>query len=217
MAIAFFDLDKTLLAVNSASLWVSHEVRQGNITRFQAARAALWILRYHLGFGAIEDAMTVAVATLEGVREADIEARTIRWYEEEVASLYRPGAQAVLEEHRGRGDDLVLLTSSSPYLSRPVQERLKLDGILCTRFEVEGGLFTGQPVTPICYGLGKVHHAKQYAGERDVALEDCAFYTDSYSDMPMLEAVGRPVAVHPDPRLKRAAKKLRWPILDWDA
>lgn len=217
MAIAFFDLDKTLLSVNSANLWVKREVREGYITRGQALRAGVWIVRYHLGLGAIEEAIGRAIETLDGVPEEVIQERTRRWYEEEVRGLYRPGARRAVAEHKERGDEVVLLTSSSPYVSAPVQEELELDGVLCTRFELVDGVFTGKPQLPLCYGQGKVHHAQRYADERDVALEDCAFYTDSLSDLPMLEVVGDPVVVHPDPRLARVAKKRGWPVVDWDA
>jgi phosphoserine phosphatase len=96
--------------------------------------------------------------------------------------------------------------------------QLGLDHSLCNRFEVDGrGLHTGRPLGALCYGHGKVAHAEAYARERGVALESCAFYTDSYTDLPVLERVGRPVAVHPDPRLARVAKRRGWRVEDWSA
>jgi HAD superfamily hydrolase (TIGR01490 family) len=213
--IAFFDLDKTLLAVNSAKLWIRRELRDGYISRVQALRAAGWVAAYGLGFSDIEKAIGRAIATLEGQREEEINARTLAFYEEDVAPTYRPGAAAALDEHREKGDLLVLLTSSSNYLSAPVAEHLGLDGYLCTRFEVVDGVFTGQPRLPLCYGPGKIDHARAFASERGVSLDDCAFYTDSHSDLPMLEVVGAPRVVHPDPRLARVAAARDWPVLDW--
>ena len=130
--------------------------------------------------------------------------------------LYRPGALRAVEEHRGTGDRLVLLTSSSGYLSELVSRDLRLDAILCNRFEVDAqGLHTGRPLGDVCFGLGKLTHAERYAREAGVALSQCAFYTDSYSDLPVLEVVGRPVAVHPDHRLRREAVRRGWPVVDW--
>jgi HAD superfamily hydrolase (TIGR01490 family) len=151
------------------------------------------------------------------VSETSVRERTLQFYLGEVRSQMRPGARRALEEHRGEGHRLVLLTSSSQYLSEAVSEELRLDGFLCNSFEVEGGFFTGRAVRPLCFGRGKVDHATRFAKEHGVPLEQCAFYTDSFSDLPMLEAVGEPVVVHPDPRLRRAAKKRGWRIVDWDA
>jgi phosphoserine phosphatase len=92
---------------------------------------------------------------------------------------------------------------------------LGLSHVVCSRLEVAQGRFTGRPIEPICYGAGKIVWAERFASERNVTLKDCAFYSDSYTDLPMLERVGRPVVVNPDPRLRRAAKQRGWPIENW--
>ena len=92
---------------------------------------------------------------------------------------------------------------------------LGLDDFLCTRFAVRDGVFTGEVDGTLCYGPGKLVQATEYTRARGVQLEDCSFYTDSYSDLPVLEAVGTPIAAHPDPRLLRHAKKSDWSIVDW--
>ncbi len=216
MSVAFFDLDKTLLAVNSGTLWIRRELALGHLTRMQALRASLWIARYHLGFVSMQDAVLAAIAQLAGKPVQPILERTIAFYEEQVRPLYRPGALRALEEHRGAGERLVLLTSSSGYLSELVARDLRLDAILCNRFEVDSqGRHTGRPEGEVCFGPGKRTHAERYAREVGVPLSACAFYTDSYSDMPVLEVVGRPVAVHPDYRLRREALRRGWPVVEW--
>lgn len=119
--------------------------------------------------------------------------------------------------HRERGDRLVLLTSSSPYLSRHVQAELDLDDFICTRFEVINGVHTGKPERPMAFGPGKVTLARAMADREGVDLADCHFYSDSMSDLPMLEAVGHPVVVHPDHKLNRLAKRRGWLVQDWGA
>lgn len=216
MSVAFFDLDKTLLAVNSGSLWIRRELSLGHITRMQALRASLWIARYHLGFVSMQDAVLAAISHLAGTPAQALQERTVTFYEEQVRPLYRPGALRALEEHRAAGDRLVLLTSSSGYLSELVSRELRLDAILCNRFEVdERGFHTGRPLGEVCFGSGKRTHAEGYASGVGVALSTCAFYTDSYSDLPVLEVVGKPVAVHPDYRLRREALRRGWPVVDW--
>ncbi|WP_414639375.1 HAD family hydrolase [Archangium sp.] len=218
MAIAFFDLDKTLLAVNSGSLWVRRELALGHITRMQALWASMWLARYHMGFVSMRDALLQAISHLQGTGEQHVRERTVRFYEELVRSQFRPGALRALEEHRSAGDKLVLLTSSSGYMSELVARDLGLDAVLCNRFEVDAaGIYTGRPLGEVCFGEGKRFYAQSYAAQAGVPLSACAFYTDSYSDLPVMEVVGRPVAVHPDRRLRREALRRGWPVVDWGA
>src|SRR6266849_2044216 len=90
VAIAFFDLDRTLLARNSGSLWIKSELGLGHITRLQALRASFWVARYQLGFASIEDALLRAIRFLAGTRESDIRARTADFYRSQVRHLFRP-------------------------------------------------------------------------------------------------------------------------------
>jgi HAD superfamily hydrolase (TIGR01490 family) len=216
MAIAFFDMDKTLLAVNSGALWVRREVDLGHVTWLQAMRASYWLTRYHLGFVSMQDALVRAITHLQGMGERHLRERTVQFYEEQVRSQFRPGALRALEEHRSAGDTLVLLTSSSDYLSELVARDLGLHAVLCNRFEVDAsGLHTGRPLGEVCFGEGKRSYARSFASQAGVELSACSFYTDSYSDLPVMEVVGRPVAVHPDRRLRREALRRGWPVVDW--
>lgn len=216
MALALFDLDRTLLSVNAGQLWVTWEWRAGRLSRWQATRAAAWIFGYHLGYTRMEKILTEGVGTLRGQSEAELRARTRTFYEEVVASTYRPRAAAIVAEHIGRGDTVALLTTSSLYLSEPVMTTLGIPHTLCNRFEVEDGRFTGRPIEPLCFGEGKLEHARRFAEAHGESLEDATFYTDSASDLSVLAVVGTPVAVHPDPRLRRTARRRGWRIDSWD-
>lgn len=213
--VAFFDLDRTLIAANSATAWFKRELRLGFISRGQALRAAGWIALYQSGFGRIESALELAIKGLEGQEEAEIRARSEALWREEVLATARPGAFEALERHRAQGDRLVLLTSSSIYLSTLAQRDFGLDEILCNRFEVVDGRFTGRPSGPLCYGPGKLPYAERYATSLGLSLAQCAFYTDSYTDLPVLEAVGQPVVVHPDRRLAATARRRGWKLEQW--
>ena len=215
-AIAFFDFDETLIVGNSGQLWIRRELREGNIGTRQFLRAAAWMLRYKLGWASMDDALRTAIGSLRGQSEQALRARTRAFYETEVRMLYRTGARPALERHRARGDGVVLLTASSLYLSELVAEELGLDDVLCNRFEVDAaGEHTGRPVGRLCFGAGKLSYAEVYARDRGVPLSDCWFYTDSYSDLPVLERIGHPVVVNPDPRLRREAERRGWPVERW--
>ncbi|MEO8601147.1 MAG: HAD family hydrolase [bacterium] len=214
--LAFFDLDKTLISRNSATLWIRAEYAAGRVTRWQALQALSYVLGYGLGFVAIEDTLRRSITAIAGHSEPEMRERARLFYEREVRPLFRPGARAVIAQHRAAGDRLVLLTSSSNYMSEPSCADLGLDDYLCNRFEVDAdGRYTGRAVEPLCYGAGKVALATRYAAAHGARLADAVFYTDSIADLPMLEAVGRPVAVHPDPKLRRVAQRRGWPVVDW--
>jgi HAD superfamily hydrolase (TIGR01490 family) len=217
VAIAFFDFDRTLITANSGVLWLRSELRLGNISYWKALMATAWVARYQLGFARTGHlGLKRAIASLAGSAEADLRERTLAFYEEHVRSLYRPGARRAIEEHRAQSDELVLLTSSPAYLAELVADDLRLDAVLCNRFEVdERGCHTGRSLGELCYGEGKLIHAVAYARKRGLGLKACTFYTDSFSDLRVMEAVGRPVAVNPDQRLRRAALARGWPVVDW--
>lgn len=215
MALAFFDLDRTLISVNSGRLWFDRERELGHLSRWQALRAAAWIGFYHFGFTRLDDVLKEAIAALEGDEESEIRNRSEAFYAAYVHRTYRPGGREAVTRHLAAGDTVALLTSSSNFLCAPVQAELAIPHALCNRFETTEGKFTGRPFGAICYGDGKLVHAQEFAQTRGETLATAAFYTDSIADLPAMLAVGRPVAVNPDPRLRRYAAKRGWEIVDW--
>ncbi|NOY25526.1 MAG: HAD family hydrolase [Oligoflexia bacterium] len=213
--LAFFDLDRTVLSVNSASGWIRRELRLGFMSRRQALMGAWWIGKYQLGMAQMEDAIADAVRTLKGEDESVLRARTLDFWRDDLVDRVRPGARAALAEHKQAGDRCVLLTSSSTYLSEIACQELGLDDALCNRFVVVDGRFTGDVQRPLCFGPGKVHYAESLARKHGIDLGDCTFYTDSFSDLPVLLAVGHPVVVAPDLRLRRHARRRGWRVADW--
>jgi HAD superfamily hydrolase (TIGR01490 family) len=218
MTIAFFDLDKTLISVNSASLWLRSQWRSGKLTPLQMIRMTMGLVRYHLGFANLDDYIAHALHKLKGESDALVQNEIETFYHDQVRHHYRPGALEVLSEHRARGDRLALLTSSPHQLARLVAKELTFHDCLATELEVDvQGKYTGRTIGPVCFGRGKVDVAQKYAADLQVPLSSCSFYTDSVTDLPMLKCVGSPVVVNPDPRLRRAALVEKWKIVDWGA
>lgn len=216
MRLAFFDLDRTVLSVNSGSRWLRREVATGKVSARAALQGFAWLVRYELGFASGESMVDRVVAQVAGSDAAELRERTRVFFESDVRATYRPGALDAIARHRGAGDRLLLLTSSSNYLSELVAHDLGFDEVLCNRLEVAlDGRHTGRVAGRACFGAGKLFHAEEACRRHGVALSDCAFYTDSFSDRFVLEAVGQPVAVNPDPRLRRRAASAGWAVVDW--
>lgn len=215
---AFFDLDRTLIDVNSGRLYARFEHRNKRITTRQLAESFLWISLYHFSVLNIEKAFAKAVRHYHGMPVSEIDERTREWFEREIAQRLQPGAAEVLARHRELGRPTVILTNSSSYQAKIAAQTWGLDDYIANEFPAdEHGLLLGTVRSPICYGPGKVTRAEEWAAANDVDLDRSWFYTDSYSDLPMLERVGHPIVVNPDPRLRRLARRRGWPIEDWAA
>lgn len=204
---AFFDMDKTLIAVNSARLWVEYMWREGELGKRDLLRSMVGLLGYKLAVVDVDKLAREAVARLRGESEAEMRDRIERWYEREIRPTIRSSMRDVVERHRQRGHHLVLLTASSPYVATPLANDLDIEHVISTRFEIADGCFTGRLEEPICYGRGKVTLSETWAKQNSVELGTSWFYTDSFTDVPMLRRVGNPIAVSPDPRLGRWARQ----------
>lgn len=216
MAIAFFDLDKTLLARNSAALWLMWELRRGNVRLHEAVLATAWLLKYRLGRTDLEEPLRRSAQALCGVPERLWQARTQAFYRARVRDQFRGGGLVALAHHRARGDRVVLLSSTHNHLAQAVQDDLQFDAVLCTTLSTDAqGLLTGGIEGPLCFGEGKLLAARALCARWQVPLPLCTFYTDANADMPVLVAVGRPVAVNPDRVLAQHARLRGWPIEDW--
>lgn len=214
---AFFDLDRTLIDVNSAILYAQYEKRHGRISTRQVLTTIAHSLLYHLNIGSMEKAYSKALEHYKGVLESDLAGWSKSFFEEQVHQRLQPGALPVLEQHKNAGHILVMLTSSSSFQADYATRAWGLDHWIANRFPVEEGRMMGTYIKPLCYGAGKVHHAEAWARDSGVDLSRSYFYTDSYSDLPMLQKVGHPMIVNPDPKLRAHAVKNKWSLLDWRA
>ncbi|HSJ56807.1 MAG TPA: HAD family hydrolase [Anaerolineae bacterium] len=210
---AFFDLDKTLLDTSSGNLYARFMYRRGEMRLRELARVGWWTVLSRLGILNMEEIIPRLLESARDADEADMRALCDEWFEEDVVPHIAPAGVARVAEHRDRGDVVAIVSASTQYVVRPMAAYLGIDGqYVCTRLESIEGRFTGRAVPPVCYGQGKVVWAERFAAEWDVDLAASYFYTDSISDLPLLERVGHPIAVNPDTRLRRLARARRWPV-----
>jgi HAD superfamily hydrolase (TIGR01490 family) len=211
---AFFDIDGTLIARNSAPLYMRHLRRTGRARRRDVARTLYYLGRYKLGLLDIDRAVTVSLGWIRGRDEAAVQTDCREWYGNVIRPFVYPAMAATVEAHRRAGHVLALLTSATRYLAEPLAADLRIEHLLVTQLLVADGCFTGEAVRPVCYGAGKTFWAERFAAEHALSLAHSYFYTDSITDLPLLERVGEPRVVNPDPRLRRMAHRRGWPILN---
>lgn len=212
---AFFDMDNTLLRCNSGTLWLRWLRERGEISLVELARGLGWLAQYKLSVLDMEAVTTKVVAGLRGQSEAELVQKCREFFEAWIRAQVAPKAEEALARHRAEGHVIAILSTSTPYVVEPLARHLGIEHTICTRMNVADGRFDGTHVRPACYGAGKVHWAEVFAREHGVDLGRSFFYTDSYSDLPMLERVGMARVVNPDTRLRRHARRVGWQIDEW--
>jgi putative phosphoserine phosphatase/1-acylglycerol-3-phosphate O-acyltransferase len=128
-----------------------------------------------------------------------------------------PGATAAIAAWHAEGRRVVIVTTTPEHLVTPLAEALGVDGVLATRYEVRDGAFTGALDGSFAWGTGKLDLVRAYCEKEGLDLAACTAVSDSVFDLPLLCAVGQRLVVNPDPRLRIAARLLRWPVVQWSA
>jgi HAD superfamily hydrolase (TIGR01490 family) len=210
---AFFDIDGTLIARNSAPLYMKHLRQTGQARRRDLARTFYYVGRYKLGLLDIDRAVAVSLGWIRGRDEAAVRTDCNGWYARMVRPYLFPAMMATVAAHRRAGHVPAILTSATRYLAEPIAADLGIEHLLVTQLVVRDGRFTGEAVRPVCYGEGKTYWAERFAAAQGLDLARSYFYTDSITDLPLLERVGEPRIVNPDPRLGRVATRRGWPVL----
>jgi HAD superfamily hydrolase (TIGR01490 family) len=214
-AAAFFDLDKTVIAKSSTLAFGRPFFQGGLINRRAVLKGAYAQFVFSLS-GADADQMerlrnqiTAMTAGWDAAVVADIVRETLH---EIVDPLVYAEAADLIEEHREAGREIVIVSSSGAEMVGPIGEMLGVDRVVATRMVTVDGRYTGE-IDFYAYGENKAVAIRQVATEMGYDLADCWAYSDSVTDLPMLEVVGHPTAVNPDRGLRRAAVERGWPVL----
>lgn len=223
--VAFFDLDKTLIAGYSivAMAWerIRHGVSRGELRQsMQILRDVIRQKNENRGgksAGSYQRLVRRLSKSLEGISEDTLAELGEQAYQNTIAKgLYRE-AIALVEAHRAAGHHLVIVSAASRYQIEPIARVLGIEEICCTALEVVDGKFTGEAIAPLCFGEGKTMAARRVCRKLKASLKDCWFYTDSSDDLPLLRKVGNPVAVNPSQKLGAHARANNWPQLNFES
>jgi HAD superfamily hydrolase (TIGR01490 family) len=216
--LALFDLDGTLLAGDTDVLWCTFLVDEGILDRetFDAANRDV-AERYARGAISAEAFAGFYAATLAGRSAAAWAPLRDRFVRAAIEPRLGSAARALVAQHRDAGDRLVLTTATNRFLTTPVAASLGIDELIATELGVAAnGDFSGGTAGVVNMRAGKVARIATWLDEKGLprtALAAATFYSDSINDLPLLEAVGTPVVVNPDPRLHEEAARRGWPVV----
>lgn len=212
---AFFDVDHTLIACNSARKWVEYLWRSGRISVSAALRSVWWLVKYRMSVLDYEAVTAEVVAGYAGQSVDDLVRELAEWFRRDIEPEICVEGRARVEWHRAQGHELVLLTSGTFFSVEPLQRLLDIPHLVCTQLEIVDGKLTGSYFPPSCFGPGKLAAGRLFAAHHGIDLARSYFYTDSYSDVPMLLEVGEPRVINPDPRLRRWATQRKLACETW--
>lgn len=210
---AFFDIDRTLITADSGILFVKHLVRNGKLRWRDLLAPFYYNALYRVNLLDINSVFRRYQGWLRGQTHADMLQLCAQWYVASVRPVICAQMVATVEEHRRADHVVAILSSATSYVAEPLARDLEIEHLLVNRLIVDEGRLTGEAVQPLCWGDGKRYWAQRFAEERQIDLQHSYFYTDSITDLPMLNLVANPRPVNPDRLLRRHARRLGWPIV----
>ena len=213
-AAAFFDLDKTIIAGSSALAFSRPFRREGLISRrvmLRGAYAQLLLVLSGADAQTMESLRRRLTALCAGWEVDQVRAIVAETLDEIVRPMVYAEATALIGRHRAAGQDVVVLSASGQEVVEPIAALVGADRAVATRMAIHRGRYAGE-IEFYCYGEQKAAAARRLAEEHGYDMEDCHAYTDSITDLPLLEAVGHPVVVNPDRELRRVARDRGWPV-----
>jgi HAD superfamily hydrolase (TIGR01490 family) len=209
----FFDVDHTLIRGSTGSRFAVAAARRGVIRFHHLAMIPLNYAVYRHGKGSTSF-FEGEFPAIKGVEKSLLEEIARDVFDRQTRKALRPELLKLVASIKAEGGTVVLATSSLDIIVRPLAELIGADAVLASSLEYKAGLCTGRLAGQALFGTAKRDAVLAFARNRGTALADCAFYSDSIHDLPLLLEVGHPVAVAPDRRLRRVAYARGWLILD---
>ncbi len=214
MPLALFDLDNTLLAGDSDYLWGQFLVDEGIVdAREYEEKNRQFFEDYEQGRLDIDRYLRFALAPLTRFPPEQLEQWRTRFIDERIRPIVAPGTEALLQRHREAGDELLIISATNAFVTRPIADLLGVSWLIATEPERIGGRFSGNYTGIPTFREGKVRALQDWLQQQKQTLEGSHFYSDSHNDLPLLEAVTHPVAVDPDPILRQRAEAAGWPVI----
>lgn len=214
MKLAIFDLDNTLIAGDSDCLWGEYLCEQGfQDPEIYVRQHQQYYKDYVAGVLDIHDFLEFQLKPLKNVDPEILSVRRQEYLEQKVKPILLDKAINLIEEHRQKGHELIIITATNRFITEPIAELLGVHDLIASDAEIIDGIYTGKPVGIPSYAQGKVTRLKDWLKEHNKQPEETWFYSDSHNDIPLLKEVDHAIAVDPDEQLRAEAEKQAWPII----
>ena len=216
--IALFDLDHTLLPVDSDYEWAAFLIDLGIVdATAHKQKNDLFYEQYKAGTLDIFEFLRFQLKPLSQHDKTQLDAWHMQFMQTRIAPQIKPRAKALVEHHLARQDLCILITATNEFVTAPIARAFGIEHLIAVQLESKDGRYTGAPSGTPSFREGKITRLTAFLEDRGLALNQFAsstFYSDSQNDLPLLERVTHPVAVNPDPTLRAKATAAGWPVLE---
>jgi len=211
MRLAIFDLDNTLIAGDSDYLWGEFLVQNQLIDaeEYQKMNQRFY-QQYKNGTLDIFEYQAFSLKPLSEHSMAQLQAWHSEFMKQMIMPIMLPKAQAVIEQHRKQGDQLLIITATNSFITRPIGLKLGIDQLIGTEPEIQDGRYTGRVKGIPSFQQGKITRLEDWLADKTLTLEESFFYSDSHNDLPLLEKVTYPIVVDGDETLSKIAHERGW-------
>jgi HAD superfamily hydrolase (TIGR01490 family) len=216
-AAAFFDLDRTLIRRSSVLALAGTFRRRGLISRLDLVKSAFWQVLFVLRGASAERVRSAAedgMKILNGFSVEEMQHIVGDAMETVLRPLVYQEPLHLVERHRARGERVYIVSATLQEIVQHIADDLRFDGAIGSTCEIVDGVYTGRTLRA-AHGIGKADALRTLAAAEGLDLAESTAYSDSYSDVPFLEAVGHPIAANPDRKLRRIAAERGWPVVDF--
>lgn len=214
MSLAIFDLDNTLLGGDSDHQWGEFLVEKQLVNESDYRDQNNQFYKdYQNGCLDIYAFLKFALHPLTLLPVDELEKLHQEFMQEKITPLFLPKARDLLDWHRNRGDQLLIITATNRFITGPIAKSLGIEHILATEPEMREGRYTGEVAGTPCFQEGKVIRLNTWLDEFHHSFTDSYFYSDSINDLALLEKVDHPIAVDPDNLLRAHAQSKNWKII----
>jgi HAD superfamily hydrolase (TIGR01490 family) len=214
---AFFDLDRTLIRRSSVLALAGTFRRRGLISRVDLVKSAFWQVLFVLRGASAERVRSAAedgMKILNGFSVQEMQHLVGGAMESVLRPLVYEEPLRLVQQHRERGERVYIVSATLQEIVQHIADDLGFDGAIGSTCEIVDGTYTGRTLRA-AHGVGKANALRALAATEDIDLAESTAYSDSYSDVPFLEAVGHPIAANPDRKLRRIAAERGWPVVDF--
>jgi len=219
LALVIFDLDETLISIDSDYAWGLYLVEKGLVDKANYQETNQQFFKdYKEGIMDVDAYIAFSCAVLAQYDQHFLFEHRAQYLVDHINPHILPKAQALIQSHQAKGDTVIVVTATVDFLTQPIVESLGIGTLIAPVAEVIAGRYTGGTTGIASMGAGKVTRLelwlqKQRLQGQDISMKDSRFYSDSINDLPLLEHVDYPVAVDPDEKLKKVALEKSWSVI----
>jgi len=214
MKLAIFDLDNTLIAGDSDCLWGEFLSEQGYVDSeaYQAGHEKFY-QEYVEGTMDIYAFLEFQLKVLADNDRQKLEEWRKNYIEEKIKPIMLPKAIKLVDEHRQQGHELLIITATNRFITKPIAKEFNIDNLIACEPELIDGQYTGNVAGTPSYAEGKVTRLNEWLETHKQTFDESWFYSDSHNDIPLLKEVNHAIAVDADDTLIAEAKKQNWPVI----